>query len=170
MKSIAVYCCSIVVMTATLCLAQDSLPVAPASNRVLFVSDKTDKPAKFFMDAFTEELTAAGVTFSGNAVDAKSMIDDMPYATILVYSQVMAFNNISPVSAWVKAQKSLKGIRLFIFVTANRWFYESRRKKLGKLVKERGGEVVDAVTMATNKMTAEGKRKAVRKMVNKVAE
>ncbi|MBN1759022.1 MAG: hypothetical protein JW863_11930 [Chitinispirillaceae bacterium] len=146
------------------CFAQDST----TTGKVLFVSDKTDKPAKFFLDAFTEELTASGRPFDEVAVDAKSPVDPAEYSSIVVYSQVMAFNNISPVSAWVKSQKSLQGKRLFLFVTANRWFYESRLKKLVKLVGDRDGEVVDAVTMATTKMNAEQKRGLVRKMVKKM--
>ena len=154
-------------VTAVTCsFAQDT--GSPAEGKVLFVSDKTDKPAAFFMDAFTEELTDAGYDFTGTAVDAASRVDLDAYTDVLVYSQVMAFNNLSPVSAWVKAQKSLQGKRLFLFVTANRWFFGSRLAKLKMLVKARGGDVVDAVTMATNRMSAEQKRAAVDKLVDRI--
>jgi hypothetical protein len=156
----------VLLATVTFLFADDS--TSSSSEKILFLSDKTDKPARFFMDAFIEELTAAGFDFTETAVDGKSLVDLESCRNIIVYSQVMAFNNISPVSAWVKARKTLAGKRVYLFVTANRWFFGSRLKKLADLVLARGGVVVDAVTMATHKMTEEQKQAGVRTLVAKI--
>lgn len=137
-------------------------------SKLLFVYDNFDNVSKLHVDAFRDGFKNAGSPVDEASVDHKSSVELSSYNTLVLYSMVMAFDNISPVRAWLKKQKHLDGKRVFIFVTANRWFYNKHLKKLTAMVQKRGGEVVDGMTMATSKMSEDAKRDAVVKMVEKV--
>jgi hypothetical protein len=155
-------CCS-----APAVRAQEAGTAAP--GKVLFVHDKVVKQTKTYIDAYRDGLKAAGLTVDETAVDSAGAIGDVtPYTGIVLYCRVMAFGNKSPVRDWLEKQKSLAGKAVFLFVTANRWKHEKHRNDMVELIKARGGDVVDAVAMATAKLTESEKRDAVAKQAEKV--
>ena len=156
------------IIAATQVIAENSTDTVSENAEVLFLYDKIKGVSMVHVNAFRDAFKTTGITVEEIAVDDKSTIDLIPCPTIVLYSMVMAFDNMSPVRAWLKRQKSLKGKRMYVFVTANRWFYKKHLKKLMRIVKNRGGEVVDGMTMATHAMSGDEKREAVNTFVSKV--
>jgi hypothetical protein len=147
--------------------ADDAAAVPQA--KVLFIYDKIDKGSRFYVDAFKQELGRKARTVEEAAVESTpSAADPSSFRYLVIYSRVMAFNMISPVKKWIKQLKSLKDKKIFLYVTSNRFGHEANLKSLLKLVGQRGGIVVDAVTMATNKMSEGQKRAAIAKHLEKL--
>jgi len=67
------------------------------------------------------------------------------YDTVLIYGMVQAFNMKSPIRDWLKANPGLENKRVFLFVTANRWFLKNLFVQLTKLLDKQKADVVDAV-------------------------
>jgi hypothetical protein len=135
---------------------------------VLFVHDKGDAATQPFVNAFREYLKATGLPVDETVVDSIAITDLSPYRTILLYSRVMAFDNMSPVRDWLKKQQDLGNRNVFLFVTANRWFFEKHLKKMKSIITGRNGVIVDAVTMATKNMDTAQKQDAVKKHLEKL--
>ena len=127
------------------------------NKKVLFVYDKVDKQSSFYINAFRKVLGETGHTIEEAAVESEKNADITTFDVLVIYSRVMAFNMMSPVRKWIKERKNFSGKDLFIYVTADRWFYKGHYDGLIKLVKKSNGNLVDGVTMATNKMTDEQK-------------
>lgn len=138
------------------------------ASKVLFIYDKVDKGTQLYIDTYRERLKATGLTVDEVAVERAKVNDLRPYSTIVLYSRVMAFDNMSPVRDWLKSQKDLGNRNVFLFVTAAAWFYEKHYQKMLKIIKDRNGNVVDAVTMATGRMKDTQKREAVTKHLEKL--
>jgi hypothetical protein len=92
-------------------------------------------------------------------------MDLAKYRAVLVHGMVMAFASKSPVRDWLKAERRLEGKKVFLFVTANRWFLDKLYKQLGDLLMKDKAGAVDAVSAATKKMDAAAKESAVRAFV-----
>lgn len=143
--------------------------VDAADKKVLFIYDKIDDNTRFYVDAFRKELSERAHSVEETAVEsATDAADPSAFRFIVIYSRVMAFNMISPVRKWIKRQGSLKDKKIFLYVTSDRIGHESNLKNLLKLVVQRGGVVVDAVTMATHKMSKEQKSAAIAKHLEKL--
>ena len=139
--------------------ATDTLDVTPA--KVLFVYDTITKPSAFYVETIRENLKDASFQVDEASSSALRHKDPSQYSHIVMYGMVMAFNMKSSVRKWLKSQKSLENKKLFIFVTANRWFNENLRKDLVKLASQKNATVVDAVAMATNKVSEAEKREKI---------
>ena len=139
--------------------AADTLDVTPA--KVLFVYDSITKPSAFYVETIRENLKDASFQVDEASSSALRHKDPSQYSHIVMYGMVMAFNMKSSVRKWLKSQKSLENKKLFIFVTANRWFNENLRKDLVKLASQKNATVVDAVAMATNKVSEAEKREKI---------
>jgi hypothetical protein len=137
-------------------------------SRVLFVYDTVDKNSKFYIETIRAYLRERAIEVDDAAVGNLHSTDLSPYKYVVIYGMVMAFNLKSNVRKWVAAQKSLEGKNLAVIVTANRWFNESLRKDLAKLVEQRHGTVVDAVSMATNKMSGKEKKDVIKTHIAKL--
>jgi hypothetical protein len=158
----------VAVLAAVCSLVSAEVGGTEGPSKVLFVYDKTDRVSTLHVDAFRDGFKKNGSSVIETAVDGKTKTDVLHGQTVVLYSMVMAFDNISPVRAWLKKQKPLNGKRVYVFVTANRWFYKKHLKQLIAIIRNQGGEVIDGMTMATSKMSREQKREAVMKMVGKV--
>jgi DNA topoisomerase IB len=141
---------------------------AASAAKVLFVYDKFGNGPNFYVDEFRKQLREKGNEVEETALDSSPVTDLSPYRFLIIYSRVMAFNMMSPVRGWIRAQKSFNGKELFIYVTADRLLNKTHRKGLLRLVKKRGGAVVDAVTMATHGMSEAQKREAIAKHLAKL--
>jgi lactam utilization protein B len=95
-------------------------------------------------------------------------MDLTKYSAVLVHGMVMAFASKSPVRDWLKAEKRLEGKKVYLFVTANRWFLDKLYKQLGDLLARDKAGSVDAVSAATKKMDDAAKEAAVRAFVAKL--
>lgn len=135
-------------------------------SKVLFVYDTLDDKSSFFITAFRDALKELAVDEA--AVENPVKTDIGSYDAVVLYSRVLAFDMKSPVRTWIAGQKSFNRRKVYLFTTANRWFYEKHLSKLIDMLKAREATVVDAVTMATKDMTDEQKREKVLELVLKV--
>ena len=136
---------------------------APArqTGKVLLVYDEIDKSSESYLKTFREELQKMGFTVDEAALKTMKDKDPTSYERIAIYARVMAFTRMSFVRDWILKVKSLKGKRVTLFVTANRWFNEKLMKELAALITNREGTVVDAVSMATKKATVTEKAEKI---------
>ena len=146
--------------------AADSLDVTP--DKVLFVYDTIDKASAFYVGTIRENLKKAQFLVDEASSGGLRQKDPLPYNHVVIYGMVLAFNLKSPVRDWLKSQKNLENKKIFIFVTANRWFNEKLCKELAKLATKQRATVVDAVSMATNKATNEEKREKMMALFSKI--
>lgn len=137
---------------------------------LLFVYDTLDEKSEFYITHLREQLRESGFVFDEAAVKNEANADAGQYDTIVVYSRVMAFNMSSPVRAWLKSVKSFEHTRVYIFVTAARWFEQKHKDELLKIVSRKNPEEVDAVTSATEKMTDRQKIDGIEEFVNMFSE
>jgi hypothetical protein len=135
---------------------------AEEQRRVLFVYDVLDDDSRFFIEAIRSQLDNMNLDIEEVAVANSDVQSLKRYDYVLLYSRVMAFNMKSPVRGWVRKRKHFRDAKLFIFVTANRWFEQKHRQELLSLAKKRNARVIDAVTMATKDMTEAQKAQAVK--------
>jgi hypothetical protein len=146
--------------------AADSLDVTPV--KVLFVYDTIDKASAFYVETIRENLKKALFQVDEASSGGLRQKDPSQYRHVVIYGMVMAFNLKSSVRRWLKSQKSLENKNVFIFVTANRWFNENLRKDLAKLATKKRATVVDAVSMATNKVNDAEKREKMMALLSQV--
>jgi len=147
--------------------AQQELSAASV-KRSLLVYDSIDSKSEFYIKTIQKQLSKAGIVFDEVAVAHGTIKNFEVYESIMIYSRVMGFNLISPVKKWLNTEKSLANKKVFIFVTANRWFEKNNLAEISKLVTSRGGTIVDAVSSATDKMTVDQKVKSVETQVLKI--
>ena len=151
----------VALFTAVLC-AQVS------SGKVLYVYDEVNDQSRPYIGYFKAALAADGIAYDeATALQVPSM-DISKYRAVLVHGMVMAFNSKSPVRDWLKAEKRLAGMRVAVFVTANRWFLDKLRGQLDGLLKKGKAASVDAVSTATKSMDASSKEAAVRSFVDRL--
>ncbi|MBD3393876.1 MAG: hypothetical protein GF418_17225 [Chitinivibrionales bacterium] len=140
--------------------SQDTLA---SPDTALFIYDKIDDNSRFYIEAVRENLGGMGIPFKEAAAETEKNYDASPYHRVIVYSMVMGFNMISPVRSWLRKGEGLTGKDVLILVTANRWFNEKQRKELVKIAGDRQANVIDAVSMATEKLSDEKKQKTIGK-------
>jgi len=171
LKGTAMRILQMLVLPVILCSCLFTTAYAQAQTHepsVLFVYDTLDDKSSFFITAFRDALKGMPVTVDEAAVEHPVKKEVAAYDAVVLYSRVMAFDMKSPVRTWVEQQKSFNKKKVFLFVTANRWFQEKHFAKLLDMLKKRDATVVDAVTLATKDMTDEKKKAKVRECVGKV--
>ncbi len=152
-------------------LALGAFPaVSEGDPSLLFVYDTLDEKSDFYITHLREQLRESGFAFEEAAVKNETTVDVGQYDTIVVYSRVMAFNMSSPVRAWLKSVKTFEHARVYIFVTAARWFEQKHKEELLKIVSRKNPEEVDAVTSATEKMTDRQKIDGIKEFVKMFSE
>jgi menaquinone-dependent protoporphyrinogen IX oxidase len=130
-------------------------------SKTLFVYDSLDKDTKIYIEAFRDQMNAKKVQFDEMVLSKSKTVDVSPYETIVIYSRVMAFNLRSPVRKWLRSVKKLQNKKVYIFVTANKFFEKKNLKDIVKLVAKSDGEIIDAVSMATGKLSEEQKAQSI---------
>ena len=148
--------------------AQSSDSSQSSIKKTLLVYDDCYAKSQPYIEFFRNEFGKTGIAFDELSLKKNGKKVPADYEVILIYSRVVAFNMASPVRTWLKSLKTLFNKKVFVFVTANRWFEKTNMQQIVKLVSDRGGEVVDAVSTATGKMSTEQKKESVAKQVAKI--
>jgi len=154
---------------------------AATGGKALYVYDEVNEQSEPYIANFRAALSAAGVAFdevtAAELASGTSGVDLASYDRIIVHGMVMAFNSKSPVRDWLKKKPDLSGKKVSLFVTANRWFLVTANRwflknlygQLTDLVEKDGGNLVDAVSMATKSTTDADERAAVDAQVARFA-
>jgi hypothetical protein len=160
-----------IILTTVISLsAQSKDSLDPSFSKALIVYDKLDTVTTLYVSALRNQLQKKGVLFDEMAVEekkGKSSIEG--YQTLCIYSRVMAFTMKSPVIEWISSLPSLHDYKVYIFVTANRWLYDTHLKQVVKAVKDKNGTVIDAVTEATKDLSKEQKIKSATDFADRIA-
>ena len=144
------------------------LGAEPPGGKTLFAYDETNEQSAPYVERFREAFAAAGIPFDeATAADLKTK-DLAAYDRIVLHGMVMAFNTKSPLRDWLKTAPNLSGKKVYLFVTANRWFLDKLFADLTKLLKKDEADLVDAVSMATKDTSDEEEAAAVRAFVERL--
>lgn len=136
--------------------------VAAPAGKILYLYDEVNEQSTPYIGYFREALAAEGIAYEESAVAEVSADKLKTYGYILAHGMVMAFNMKSPLRDWLKTSPDLRGKKVSLFVTANRWFLDDLFGQLRKLLERDQAELVDAVSMATKELDAAAEREAVR--------
>ncbi len=147
-----------------------ALPLAAQSPapRVLFVYDEVNEQTEPYIAHFREAFTASGIPFDAAAAGNLKSRDLSRYEVLVLHGIVQAFNSKSPIRDWLKTKPPLAGKRVYLFVTANRWFLDNLFKDLNGLLEKNGAKPVDAVSMATKETDDASEKAAVKAFVGRV--
>jgi len=166
MLNIRLLCTILIAAISLSAQSKDSLNLS--FSKALVVYDKVDTVTKLYLDALRNQLQKKGVHFDETAVEEKGKKSVDGYHTICIYSRVRAFTMDSPVKKWISSLASLQNTKVYIFVTANRWLYDTHLNQIIKAVKDKNGTVIDAVTEATKDLTKEQKIKSAEDFADKI--
>lgn len=161
----------VILLAVTGVLAAASLAAQaaqPAPSRALFVYDEVNDQTKPYLARFREAFAASGRPFDEAVAGDLASRDLSGYDVIVLHGIVQAFNMKSPIRDWLKTKPDLSGKRVYLFVTANRWFLDKLNRDLTGLLEKAGAKPVDAVSMATKDTTDEYESEAVRTFVGRV--
>lgn len=136
------------------------------TGKVLLVYDGMKGKPSPFVERFRAAFREAGIAFEEASAEDLGSGDLSGYECVVIHGMVMAFNGMSPVRDWLKGSPNLQGTNVRIFVTASRWFNDDLARELSDLVAKDGGEVVDAVSAATRRLSDAEKGELVRSQVD----
>lgn len=154
-------------LSACLAFASFALGSQPA-GKILYVYDEVNDSSRPYIGYFKASLVAEGIAFDEATASQVPSMDLAKYRAVLVHGMVMAFAAKSPVRDWLKTERRLSGKKVFLLVTANRWFLDKLDGQLRELLAKDGAAPVDAVSAATKKLDADAKEAAVKGLVAKI--
>jgi len=149
-------------------LAAYPLAAQAPAPRTLFVYDEVNDQTKPYIAHFREAFAASGILFDEAAAGDLKSRDLSRYDVLVIHGIVQAFNGKSPVRDWLKTKPAISGKRVYLFVTANRWFLENLFRDLSSLLEKSGAKPVDAVSMATKDTDDAAEKAAVKSFVGRV--
>ncbi|MBD3347312.1 MAG: hypothetical protein GF401_19830 [Chitinivibrionales bacterium] len=156
----------LIVLSLSCILSAQSDSGSPSGpQKVLLVYDDNDTTSAVYIKTMEKELDSKGFSVTKAPLDQSSPNNLSSYEYILVHSRVMAFNMMSSVRKWLKQQKDLNNQKILIFTTAAKWFQKKNMTEAVKIIRKRGGDVVDAVSMATGDWSKEQKVESVEKFI-----
>lgn len=139
-------------------------------GHVLFIYDNLKDSNKIYIDAIRNKLDAAGVSYTECDLkkSRKDDIDILDYANILIYSEVRAFKIRRPLRKWLSRTGSFKGKKVGAFVTGvtDKFSYRAATT-FKRIITYKDGEVIDAVSSATKKMSDQLKKEKAGKFAAK---
>jgi len=144
------------------------LSAQPAPPRILFIYDEVNEQTEPYIAHFRDAFASSGMTFDETAAGDLKSKDISRYDVLVLHGIVQAFNAKSPIRDWLKTEPAVTGKRVYLFVTANRWFLDNLFKDLTKLLEKSGAKPVDAVSMATKETDDASEKAAVKAFVVKV--
>ena len=152
---------------AILCLstAFSALGAQTATVKTLYVYDEINEHSTPYIEHFKDAFAAEGIAYDIAAAAELASKDLSPYNAVVVHGMVMAFAMQSPVRDWLKTGPDLRGKKVSLLVTANRWFLNKLFRQLSALIRDTGAEKVDAVSMATAKTDNAHEKATVRRQV-----
>lgn len=127
-------------------------------------NEKIDPWVNRFKDAFGAD--SGNVEFLASA-EMKGK-DITKYSPIVIYGVVQAFTFKGPVRDWLKTSVDLSGKKVYLVVTANRWFLKDYFNQLKTVLTKKNTNVVNAISGATQKMSEEEKKKFAEDFVDDI--
>lgn len=143
---------------------------AQSTGRLLYLYDEVNEQSEPYIAYFEDAFARAGLDYDAASAAQAASLDLSRYDRIVVHGMVMAFNSKSPIRDWLRKKPDLRGKRVYLLVTANRWFLDRLYGQLVELLQADRADQVDAVSMATKDMDATSEAAAVRERVDKAAQ
>jgi hypothetical protein len=157
------------VLALALALLAADFAAAQGPKKILYAYDEANEQSTPYIGYFREAFAARGLAFDEAAAAELGAKDLAAYDRIVLHGMVMAFATKSPLRDWLKQGPALGGKKVWLLVTANRWFLAELFGRLAKLARVDGAELVDAVSMATKDKSQAEKSAAVRGFVEGLA-
>lgn len=124
-----------------------------SSDKILFVYEEPNEQISPWVELFKKTFAGQNrsVEYAASADVFKK--DITSFSSVVIYGAVQAFTFKGPVRDWLKTDVNLAGKKVYLIVTASRWFTEDYFKQLKKELTKKNAETVNAVSAATAKMT-----------------
>ncbi len=136
------------VFFATLVIAAGVASAAP-DGKVLYLYDEDNAQSGPYVEHYETAFAAEGIPYDKVTAAALPSVDLSRYQYLVIHGMVMAFNTKSPIRDWLSKGPDLRGKKVSLLVTANRWFLPNLFGQLQDLLKKDKADLVDAVSMAT---------------------
>jgi hypothetical protein len=135
---------------------------------MLFVYEENNEQIDKWVELFKTEFNdlKRTVEFVTSADAHKKNVTS--FSTVVIYGAVQAFTFKEPVREWLKSDVSLAGKKVFLLVTANRWFAADYLKQLKNELTKKNAETVNAVSAATAKMSDTDKTAFVKQFIQNI--
>jgi hypothetical protein len=121
-----------------------------------------------WINLITAELTSSNISVEKVPALKANTKDFSKYSYIIIYGAVMAFTQNEPIRDWLEKEVDFFGRKVNLIITAGTGDLEKYNDQLKKLFKKDRAIVVDTVTSATKKLSAEEKKLLVKGFVNKL--
>jgi peptidase E len=137
-------------------------------NTILFVYEEANEQIDPWVELFKKTFTGQNrsVEYVASADVTKKNIAS--FSSVVIYGAVQAFTFKGPVREWLKTDINLAGKKVYLIVTASRWFATDYFKQLKKELTKKNAETVNAVSAATAKMTDTEKATFVNNFVQNI--
>jgi hypothetical protein len=155
------------VLTASICFLLVSTGLAQA-KKALIIHDAMDAQTRPYLETLSAGLKKSGYQVSATSASNLGKQSLAGYDHIAFYGVVRALNTQSILRDWLSSAPDLKGQKVSILVTANRWFNEKLLGQLRELLERRHAVVLDAVSMATQKLDAKTKKSVIDRSASKL--
>lgn len=160
----------LILSALTVIAAYVALPPAAqaATSQALFIYDEVNDQTKPYLDHFRKAFASFGIKFDEAAAAELGSIQLSRYDIVVIHGIVQAFNMKSPVRDWLKTKPPIAGKRVYLFVTANRWFLDDLYRDLNSLLEKNGVKPLDALSMATKDTDDAAEGETVRSFVGRI--
>lgn len=137
-------------------------------EKILLVYETSNDSINPWIALFAGELASRKLEADIFSAEETEKADLSRYGKIIIFGSVMAFTLNEPVRDWLKTKPDLAGKDVFLFVTANQSHLKKYFNQLSKLLTVNHADLIDSVTCATKKMSADEKRSLVSDFIHKI--
>jgi major membrane immunogen (membrane-anchored lipoprotein) len=151
-----------------LCVTGYSFGDTIDTAKTLLVYEEKNEQIDPWVKRFSDALMAANKKVdivSTAEIKGKSLSQ---YTAIVIYGVVQAFTFKGPIRDWLKTDVDFNDKKVYLAVTANRWFLSDYFKQLQDGLKKSNADVVNAVSGATQKMSESDKQAFVKNFVKEI--
>ncbi|MCP4604224.1 MAG: hypothetical protein GY847_27500 [Proteobacteria bacterium] len=151
---------TIFIIVLSLCLPLEAND--QGKRKVLFVYDNLNKRNEPYIAALRDNLKAEGIScIDLDLREAKhKTVNLAEYDYVLIYSEVRAFNARIYLRKWLKHTEGFHLTKTAVFVTSSSNRYHCRvAAKISQIITSKQGQIIDAISSATNRISDEDKKK-----------
>lgn len=157
-----------VVSGLILCVTGYSRSDTIDTAKTLFLYEEKNEQIDQWVKRFSDALRAENKNVDVVSVAEMKEKSLSQYSSVVIYGVVQAFTFKGPIRDWLKTCVDFTGKKVYLAVTANRWFFKDYFNQLSDGLKKKNADVVNAVSGATVKMSESDKLAFVKKFVEKI--
>ena len=136
-------------------------PASGTSKKVLLIFEESNENTDPWLARLRAAFASNNIQFDEKSAAQMSGTEMSSYDLIYIYGTVMAFTGKEPIRDWLKTGPAVDGRKIFLFITANRWFVDKYTGQLTDLLEDGNADIVDTVSAATKELTDEEKDRII---------